>query len=120
MKVRIQYKEEVQRFGEFKRTFIHKINSKFVIMELCSKVNEGLEDELCIFGFEVVPWRTLALNLCILLTAGLLWLPLYWVPKWKLLLTHKRVPLDKATSVLVEVQNHRNWADGAEGEIKLF
>ena len=71
-----------------------------------SKVNEGLEDELCIFGFEVVRWRTLALNLCIVLTAGLLWLPLYWVPRWKLLLTHRRVPLDKATSVLVEVQNY--------------
>ena len=66
-------------------------------------MNEGLEDELTIFGFEAVTWRTLALNLCILLTAGLLWLPLYWVPRWKLLLTHRRVPLDKATSVLIEV-----------------
>ena len=74
-----------------------------------SKVNEGLEDELSIFGFEVVPWRTLALNLCILLTAGLLWLPLYWVPRWKLLLTHRRVTLDKATSVLIEVRDDDRW-----------
>ena len=70
-------------------------------------MNEGLEDELTIFGFEAVTWRTLALNLCILLTAGLLLLPLYWVPRWKLLLTHRRVPLDKATSVLIEVHEEK-------------
>ena len=81
-------------------------------------MNEGLEDELTIFGFEAVTWRTLALNLCILLTAGLLWLPLYWVPKWKLLLTHRRVPLDKATSVLIEVHDGR-WSSCRGGELKL-
>ena len=81
-------------------------------------MNEGLEDELTIFGFEAVTWRTLALNLCILLTAGLLWLPLYWVPRWKLLLTHRRVPLDKATSVLIEVHNGR-WGPCHCGKFKL-
>ena len=81
-------------------------------------MNEGLEDELTIFGFEAVTWRTLALNLCILLTAGLLWLPLYWVPRWKLLLTHRRVPLDKANSVLIEVHDER-WSPCRSGELKV-
>jgi hypothetical protein len=61
--------------------------------------------QLTVYGYELVQWRLLAVHLFMLLTAGLFWLLLYWVPKWKLLLSHKKVPLQRATSVLIEVKH---------------
>ncbi len=58
---------------------------------------------MTIYGYELVKWRDVAVGLAILLTAGLLWLPLYWVPKWKLQLTHRKAALHRANRVLVEV-----------------
>jgi len=41
------------------------------------------------------------------LSAGFLWLFLYWIPRRKVQMTHKVVPLEEADTVLVEVSKNK-------------
>ena len=68
-----------------------------------SKLNEGTEDELIITGFRFNLYKSTFIGILFILTAGLLWLFLYWMPKIRLRFTHDVVDLDLADTVLVEV-----------------
>lgn len=65
-------------------------------------INKGDEEEMLITGYEVVTWRLILVWLAKVLTAGLFWLLLYWVPRWELFLTSKRTILNKANQILVK------------------
>lgn len=69
-----------------------------------AKINEGTEDEMTITGYRLVRWRLLLVWAAMAATLGLFWLFLYWVPRWKLFLTHRRIDLAKADSVLIEAR----------------
>ena len=66
-------------------------------------INEDAEDEMTVTGYRLVRWRWLLVWLAILCSCGVLWLFLYWVPRWKLWLTSTRVHLARADAVLIEV-----------------
>ena len=68
-----------------------------------STLNEGTEDELVITGFRFNLYKSTFIGILFILTAGLLWLFLYWMPKIRLRFTHDVVDLDLADTVLVEV-----------------
>jgi hypothetical protein len=67
------------------------------------KLNPGTDDEMLARGYRAVTWRVVLVWAAIACTAGLLWLIFYWVPRWKLQLTHRVVPLEEADTMLVEV-----------------
>ena len=69
-----------------------------------STLNEGTEDELVITGFRFNLYKSTFIGILFILTAGLLWLFLYWMPKIRLRFTHDVVDLDLADTVLVEVR----------------
>ena len=68
-----------------------------------STLNEGTEDELIITGFRFNRYKSTFIGTLFILTAGLLWLFLYWMPKIRLRFTHDVVDLELADTVLVEV-----------------
>ena len=68
-----------------------------------STLNEGTEDELVITGFRFNRYKSTFIGTLFILTAGLLWLFLYWMPKIRLRFTHDVVDLELADTVLVEV-----------------
>ncbi|XP_059084646.1 polyamine-transporting ATPase 13A3-like isoform X1 [Tigriopus californicus] len=65
-------------------------------------LNKGDEEEMLITGYETVPWRLILVWLGKILSLGLFWLLLYWVPRWELFLTSKRTILSKANQILVK------------------
>ena len=69
-----------------------------------STLNEGTEDELVITGFRFNLYKSTFIGILFILTAGLLWLFLYWMPRIRLRFTHDVVDLDVADTVLVEVR----------------
>ena len=71
-----------------------------------SPLNEWTEDELIITGFRFNLYKSTFIGILFILTAGLLWLFLYWMPKIRLRFTHDVVDLDLADTVLVEVRIH--------------
>ena len=74
-------------------------------------LNEGTEEELIITGFRLNIAKSMLMGLLFILTAGLLWLFLYWMPKIRLRFTHDIVDLELADTVLVEVKDRvqTNW-----------
>ena len=89
-------------------------------------LNENLENEINIIGkkkllksknltplhvsgYRLVKWKWLLTSLAMMLTGGLLWLLLYWIPQWKLWFTHEEVGLDRADTILVEDEYKRDY-----------
>ena len=70
-------------------------------------LNEGTDEELIITGFRLNVAKSMFMGLLFILTSGLLWLFLYWMPKIRLRFTHDVVDLDLADTVLVEVNMAR-------------
>ena len=68
-----------------------------------AKLNEGTEDELVITGYRFNLYKSFLMGFLFIITSGLLWLFLYWMPKVRLRFTHDIVDLDVADTVLVEV-----------------
>ena len=66
-------------------------------------LNEGTDEELIITGFRLNVAKSMFMGLLFILTSGLLWLFLYWMPKIRLRFTHDEVDLEFADTVLVEV-----------------
>ncbi|XP_037566605.2 LOW QUALITY PROTEIN: polyamine-transporting ATPase 13A3-like [Dermacentor silvarum] len=64
-------------------------------------VNAAEEDQMEVFGYRPDGCRTLATWCGMLLTAGLLRLLFHWHPAWWLYCTHRRCPLQQATTVLL-------------------
>ena len=54
-------------------------------------LNYEEENEITITGYRLVRWKWLLTMVIMVGSAGLLWLLLYWIPKWKLLWTHEKV-----------------------------
>ena len=54
-------------------------------------LNYEEENEITITGYRLVRWKWLLTMVIMVGSAGLLWLLLYWIPKWKLLWTHEQV-----------------------------
>ena len=71
-------------------------------------LNEGTDEELIITGFRLNIAKSLLMGVLFILTAGLLWLFLYWMPKIRLRFTHDIVDLEVADTVLVEVKHLRH------------
>lgn len=72
-------------------------------------LNLNLENEIIVTGFRLVQWKWLLTMLAMVMSAGLLWLLLYWNPKWKLWWTHQVVNLDDADMLLVEDEYKRDY-----------
>ena len=68
-------------------------------------VNSGKEDELEVWGYKVHVVKYLVTVAAIILTCGILGLPLYWWKHWWLKCTRVQCVLEEATSVLVVVRN---------------
>ena len=66
-------------------------------------LNEGTEDELVITGYRFNLYKSIFIGFLFVITAGLLWLFLYWMPKVRIRFTHDEVDLEMADTVLVEV-----------------
>ncbi|XP_050051478.1 polyamine-transporting ATPase 13A3 [Dermacentor andersoni] len=64
-------------------------------------VNAGEEDQMEVFGYRPDGCRTLATWCGMLVTVGLLRLLFHWHPAWWLYCTHRRCPLQQATTVLL-------------------
>ena len=86
---------------EVKATFPSEQQSK---SKSRAVLNEGTEDELIITGFRFNLYKSMLMGLLFILTSGLLWLFLYWMPKVRLRFTHDIVNLELADTVLVEVR----------------
>lgn len=72
-------------------------------------LNLDLENEITVTGYRLVTWKWILTMLVMLGSAGLLWLLLYWIPKWKLWWTHQRVSLDKADTILIEDEYKKDY-----------
>lgn len=85
--------------------FSHKIGvgGTLGLQEYMVTVNSGQEDELEVWGYRVHAVKYLVTVASILLTFGLLGLPLYWWKHWWLRFTRVQCVLEQATSVLVVV-----------------
>ena len=70
-----------------------------------AKLNEGSEDELLITGFQFNLIKSMFTGCLFVMTAGLLWLFLYWMPKVRLWFTHNVVNIEAADTILVEVRH---------------
>jgi len=83
--------------------FSHKIGigGQLEVKEQTMIVNQGKEDEMEVWGYKLCPVKYLATIIGILLTGGLLGLPLYWWKKLWLQFTRVQCSLEEATSVLV-------------------
>eukprot|EP00092_Neocalanus_flemingeri_P015419 GFUD01016687.1.p1 GENE.GFUD01016687.1~~GFUD01016687.1.p1 ORF type:complete len:1358 (+),score=448.86 GFUD01016687.1:946-5019(+) len=83
--------------------FSHKIGvgGTLGLQEYMVTVNSGQEDELEVWGYRVHVVKYLATLAGILLSFGLLGLPLYWWKHWWLRFTRVQCILEEATSVLV-------------------
>ena len=64
------------------------------------------EDEMTVEGFQLVTWKLALCWVCVALTGGLLALFLYWLPRWKVVLTHRRISLARADTVVIKVRDH--------------
>ena len=69
-----------------------------------AKLNEGSEDELLVTGFQFNLIKSMLTGCLFVMTAGLLWLFLYWMPKVRLWFTHNVVNIETADTILVEVR----------------
>ena len=69
-----------------------------------SMLNEGSEDELLMTGFKFNLIKSLLTGCLFVMTAGLLWLFLYWMPKVRLWFTHNIVNIETADTIFVEVR----------------
>jgi len=83
--------------------FSHKIGvgGTLGLQEYMVTVNSGEEDELEVWGYRVHAVKYLVTLAGIVLTCGLLGLPLYWWKHWWLKFTRMQCTLEEATSVLV-------------------
>jgi len=83
--------------------FSHKIGvgGTLGLQEYMVTVNSEQEDELEVWGYKVHAVKYLATVAAIILTFGLLGLPLYWWKHWWLRFTRVQCILEQATSVLV-------------------
>ena len=68
-------------------------------------INQGMEDELVVWGFKEHRGKLLATILAVMMTGGVLGLVLYWVKHWWLRLSQVKCSLEEATSVLIMVRN---------------
>ena len=85
--------------------FSHKIGvgGTLGLQEYMVIVNSGQEDELEVWGYRVHAVKYLVTLAGIVLSFGLLGLPLYWWKHWWLKFTRVQCILEQATSVLVVV-----------------
>merc|ERR1711892_456657 len=83
--------------------FSHKIGvgGNLGLQEYMVTVNSEQEDELEVWGYRVHAVKYLVTLAGIVLTCGLLGLPLYWWKHWWLKFTRMQCTLEEATSVLV-------------------
>ena len=85
------------------RNLVGKSQAEIQIKPSQAILNEGSEDELLITGFKFNLTKSLVTGTLFVMTAGLLWLFLYWMPKIRLRFTHDIVDLDIADTILIEV-----------------
>ena len=68
------------------------LKSKEKAKDNCQAVlNYEEENEITITGYRLIKWKWFLTMFIMVGSAGLLWLLLYWIPKWKLLWTHEKV-----------------------------
>lgn len=72
-------------------------------------LNLDQENEITATGYHLVKWKWFLTMLVMVSSAGLLWLLLYWIPKWKLWWTHRKCSLDKADTVLIEDEYKKDY-----------
>lgn len=101
--------QRIRNFS-FRENTVHKNQDGITIAEMqrsrCKSrttLNEGTEDELIITGYRFNLYKSIFIGFLFVITAGLLWLFLYWMPKVRIRFTHDEVDLGMADTVLVEV-----------------
>ena len=68
-----------------------KSKEKGAVNNCQAVLNYDEENEITITGYRLVKWKWFLTMFIMVGSAGLLWLLLYWIPKWKLLWTHEKV-----------------------------
>ncbi|XP_044526812.1 polyamine-transporting ATPase 13A3 [Gracilinanus agilis] len=73
-------------------------------------INEGQEDEMEIYGYNLSRWKLLVVALGVICTGGFLLLLLYWMPEWRVKATCLRVALRDCEVVLLRTTDEfRIW-----------
>ncbi|XP_067398921.1 polyamine-transporting ATPase 13A3 isoform X3 [Emydura macquarii macquarii] len=73
-------------------------------------VNEGEEDEMEIYGYNLCRWKLVLVAIGVLCTGGFLLLLLYWMPEWRVKATCKRTTLKDCEVVLLRTTDEfRIW-----------
>uniref|UniRef100_A0A8C7UX09 Cation-transporting ATPase n=1 Tax=Oncorhynchus mykiss TaxID=8022 RepID=A0A8C7UX09_ONCMY len=64
-------------------------------------INQGLEDEMEVWGYRPCPWKMVLVAVGAVCTGGLLFLVLYWLPEWGVRLTCTRTPFIRESQTLL-------------------
>nr|XP_029480022.1 probable cation-transporting ATPase 13A3 isoform X4 [Oncorhynchus nerka] len=74
-------------------------------------INQGLEDEMEVWGYRPCPWKMVLVAVGAVCTGGLLFLVLYWLPEWGVRGTCTRTPFirESQTLLLRSTDEFRRW-----------
>uniref|UniRef100_A0A4W5MDL8 Polyamine-transporting ATPase 13A3 n=1 Tax=Hucho hucho TaxID=62062 RepID=A0A4W5MDL8_9TELE len=74
-------------------------------------INQGLEDEMEVWGYRPCPWKMVLVGVGAVCTGGLLFLVLYWLPEWGVRGTCTRTPfiMEAQTLLLRSTDEFRRW-----------
>ncbi|XP_038820187.1 probable cation-transporting ATPase 13A3 [Salvelinus namaycush] len=74
-------------------------------------INQGLEDEMEVWGYRPCPWKMVLVAVGAVCTGGLLLLVLYWLPEWGVRGTCTRTPFirEAQTLLLRSTDEFRRW-----------
>ncbi|KAM9790631.1 polyamine-transporting ATPase 13A3-like [Syngnathus typhle] len=73
-------------------------------------INEGLEDEMEVWGYRPCPWKMILVGVGTVCSGGLLLLLLYWLPEWEVKATCTLSSLSEAHTLLLRTtDDFRQW-----------
>ncbi|KAF4020869.1 hypothetical protein G4228_012718, partial [Cervus hanglu yarkandensis] len=73
-------------------------------------INEGQEDEMEIYGYNLCRWKLAIVSLGVVCTGGFLLLLLYWMPEWRVKVTCVRAAIKDCEVVLLRTTDEfRTW-----------
>ena len=83
--------------------------SKKPLLDVTDILNEDQENEIKITGYRLVWFKWFLTMIAMVLSAGSLWLLLYWKEQWQLWFTHQKISLSLADTLLIEDEYKENY-----------
>ena len=72
----------------------NQTNPKKPLLDITDILNEDQENEIKITGYRLVWFKWFLTMIAMVLSAGSLWLLLYWKEQWQLWFTHQKISLN--------------------------